>query len=204
MKFEKLSPANLLSHLDMQDFFTRLFARIKIPICFSKGYNQRMSIKFYSALVLGLESHEELMEFFTYEKIEKEEILNILNKNSIEGLKFNDLYEIKMSKNLEYTIDNIDYKFYFKSPKNKEVNCYNENPQNYFIERKNKKGKINKYFLKDYINKISSNNSIIDLSLKFDSNNSTIRHSEILESIFNLDKNTLELIKIVKLKNNYS
>jgi radical SAM-linked protein len=56
IKFEKTGLAKYISHLDLNRVFARAFARAKIELAHSEGFNPRPKIVFASAISLGIES----------------------------------------------------------------------------------------------------------------------------------------------------
>jgi radical SAM-linked protein len=63
VRFTKLGRLRFLSHHDLQRLFERALRRSELPIRFSEGYNPRPIIAFPTALGLGIESDDEIMEF---------------------------------------------------------------------------------------------------------------------------------------------
>ncbi len=201
ISFEKKHPATLFSQLDTIRAFTRLFRRLELPLTFSQGFNQRPLIKFYFALPLGVESHDEWMEIFTYKALDLDNILTLLNENITEGIKFNLIEELKNTKVLSYDPKTIEYKFEFLESQLDNFNKFIENKDGFIIERLTKKKKIKKYDLSAYIDEISYNEmeNSLKVVLKY-IDGVTLRYSEVLKSIFNLEITSKMVTKITKVR----
>jgi len=61
--FRKLGPMRFLSHLDLLRTMSRAFRRAGIPLRYSQGFNPRPLMSFSPALAVGIESHEEYVDF---------------------------------------------------------------------------------------------------------------------------------------------
>ncbi len=53
IEFSKTDEARLLSHLEMLQVFFRAFRRLRLPLCFSKGFNPTPKVSFGPALSHG-------------------------------------------------------------------------------------------------------------------------------------------------------
>jgi len=201
ISFEKKHPATLFSQLDTIRAFTRLFRRLDIPLTFSQGFSQRPLIKFYFALPLGVESHDEWMEIFTHEKLDLDNILTLLNDNITDGIKFNEIKEIENKKNLSYEPLTIEYQFDFLNSKQENYENYINNKESYIIERLTKKKKLKKYETNKYVEEISYNNDekSCKVVLKY-IDGVTLRYSEVLKNIFDLEITDKEVVKVTKVK----
>ena len=67
--FAKSGYAVYTSHLDMQRFFKRAFARAEIELAFSNGFNPHPKMSFAQPLSLGYSSRSEHLEFQTKEEL---------------------------------------------------------------------------------------------------------------------------------------
>lgn len=62
LRFAKFADKIFISHLDFLRLFERAVRRAQIPVCWSEGFNPRLKISFPTALQLGVEGMEEVVE----------------------------------------------------------------------------------------------------------------------------------------------
>lgn len=86
LTFTKTGYAVYTSHLDMQRFFKRAFARAGIGLAFSNGFNPHPKMSFAQPLSLGYASRGEYLEFQTEKAIPAEEIKDKLNEVMPSGI----------------------------------------------------------------------------------------------------------------------
>ena len=95
IKFSKFGYIKYISHLDLMRLFKRSFKRLGIKLAYSQGFNPHPKMGFAQPLSLGYESSGEILEFETPDKINEENILEVLNLAMPEGIKILDFKEIK-------------------------------------------------------------------------------------------------------------
>ena len=86
LTFSKEGYAVYTSHLDMQRFFKRAFARAQIELAFSNGFNPHPKMSFAQPLSLGYSSRGEYLEFQTKEQLPAEQIQVRLKEVMPEGI----------------------------------------------------------------------------------------------------------------------
>ncbi len=111
LRFSKTGIMKYISHRDILNFFRCVFRILEIPLVYSQGYNPRPKIRIAFPLPLMVEGINEIMEIFTYRRINsekiKEEINNLLNNPN---LKIVDIDEIPLKlKPLNYYIKFSEY-----------------------------------------------------------------------------------------------
>ena len=84
--FAKSGYAVYTSHLDMQRFFKRAFARADIELAFSNGFNPHPKMSFAQPLSLGYSSRSEYLEFQTKEELPADAIRERLAAVMPEGI----------------------------------------------------------------------------------------------------------------------
>ena len=84
--FSKAGYAVYTSHLDMQRFFKRAFARAEIELAFSNGFNPHPKMSFAQPLSLGYSSKSEYLEFQTKEELSADSIREKLAAVMPEGI----------------------------------------------------------------------------------------------------------------------
>ena len=93
--YGKLDSFRYLSALDLTRALTRAFSRSRVPLRFSEGFHPTPSISYGPALPVGMESAEEFLDFETLAHLPEEELLQMLNAELPEGLRFTTMHEIE-------------------------------------------------------------------------------------------------------------
>ncbi len=65
VKFAREGFAKYISHLDIQNMFSRILRRTGLPVSYSQGFNPHIHTSFASAMAVGLETRGDYMEFYT-------------------------------------------------------------------------------------------------------------------------------------------
>ena len=119
----KLGEFRYLSALDLIRTFTRAFARSGLPLKYSEGYHPAPIMSFGPALGVGMESAEEFMDFETVVEISPDKLLEKINVQLPEGLKFKSFQRIeKNSESLFKIIQAAQYSVFFESEElNQEI-----------------------------------------------------------------------------------
>lgn len=86
LKFSKEGYAVYTSHLDMQRFFKRAFARAGVGLAFSNGFNPHPKMSFAQPLSLGYSSRGEYLEFQTEQAWPAETMLARLQEVMPDGI----------------------------------------------------------------------------------------------------------------------
>src|SRR5659263_649326 len=95
VKFSKFGYIKYISHLDLMRLFKRSFKRMGVQLEYSQGFNPHPKMGLAQPLYIGYERSGEILEFETVDKINKENILEILNLAMPEGIKIIEFKEIK-------------------------------------------------------------------------------------------------------------
>ncbi|MDR2763168.1 MAG: TIGR03936 family radical SAM-associated protein [Planctomycetaceae bacterium] len=88
IRFSKLGNLKYIGHNDLLRAFESLFRRARLPFAMSEGFHPKIKMSFPSALALGIESLDEVLELELKESIETSTLLDNLNQYSIKGLNF--------------------------------------------------------------------------------------------------------------------
>ena len=91
IRFSKLNRLKFIGHNDLLRTLASLFRRARIPAAMSAGFRPKVRMSFPSALPLGFESTDEVLELELQASDEPdnvEKILADLNRESLEGLTF--------------------------------------------------------------------------------------------------------------------
>ena len=85
--FSKMGEARFVGHLDVQRTFERAFRRASIPVAFSQGYNPRPRFSLASALMLGAEGENEVLDVHLVEDVEPDDFVARMNDSLPGGLR---------------------------------------------------------------------------------------------------------------------
>lgn len=78
-----------VSHLDMNRYFTRLVKVSKVPAWHTEGFNKHLYVTFALPLSLGMTTDYDVVDLkITDDDYTDEMVVDALNKNSADGLKF--------------------------------------------------------------------------------------------------------------------
>ena len=113
LRFSKTGQAKYISHLDTNRVFSRAFARAKINLWYTQGFNPRPYMSFSLPLSLGVESYCENVDIRIIDDLTDEEIKARVNDALPLGIRIIDVYDDFMDC---YDIGYSDYvyKFEFK------------------------------------------------------------------------------------------
>ena len=105
LKFEKISTAALVSHIDNLRAVTYTLRRAGIEVEYSQGYNPHMELGFSSPLALGVES---IAEYVSLKAKYEPDILLRLNEVCPDGLSFTNVFNVP-DVNLAAVINRAEY-----------------------------------------------------------------------------------------------
>ena len=108
LKFEKISTAALVSHIDNLRAVTYALRRADIDVEYSQGYNPHMELGFSSPLALGVES---IAEYVSLKANYSDDILERLNAVCPDGLSFTRVFNVP-DVNLAAVINIAEYTVY--------------------------------------------------------------------------------------------
>ncbi len=89
VRFSKTGRMRFLSHHDLMRLFERALRRSGLPLRFTEGFNPHPILSFPTALGLGLESRDEIMEVEFSSWIAPKKVEALLGAQFPEGLKVN-------------------------------------------------------------------------------------------------------------------
>jgi radical SAM-linked protein len=125
IKYSKESEIKFISHLDLMRTIQRIIRRAGLPIEYSKGFNPHMAISIAQPLSVGVYSIGEYMDVVFTEELDTNFILDKLNENSPNGVKFIDVVKVEKNENGKVPqsmaiIDGAKYIMKLKSTNNEE------------------------------------------------------------------------------------
>jgi radical SAM-linked protein len=113
LRFSKTGQAKYISHLDTNRVFSRAFARAKINLWFTEGFNPHPYMSFSLPLSLGVESLCENVDIRILDDISNDEIKSRMNDALPVGIRIVDVYENFMDCH-EIAFSDYVYKFEFE------------------------------------------------------------------------------------------
>ena len=113
LRFSKTGQAKYISHLDTNRVFSRAFARAKINLWYTQGFNPRPYMSFSLPLSLGVESYCENVDIRIIDDLTDEEIKNRVNDALPLGIRIVDVYDDFMDCH-DIVYSDYVYKFEFK------------------------------------------------------------------------------------------
>jgi radical SAM family uncharacterized protein/radical SAM-linked protein len=114
IRFSKVGPMRLLSHLEMMNMFYRAVKRAGVPIRYSCGFHPHPKFSFATALSVGVESVAEYLDMEIAEGYGAERVRERLNCVLPEGMEIMEAFEIPLrSDSLSTIMDKIRYRVTF-------------------------------------------------------------------------------------------
>ena len=113
LRFSKTGQAKYISHLDTNRVFSRAFARAKINLWYTQGFNPRPYMSFSLPLSLGVESYCENVDIKIIDDLTDEEIKARVNDALPLGIRIIDVYDDFMDCH-DLVYSDYVYKFEFK------------------------------------------------------------------------------------------
>lgn len=113
LRFSKTGQAKYISHLDTNRVFSRAFARAKINLWYTQGFNPRPYMSFSLPLSLGVESYCENVDIRIIDDLTDEEIKVRVNDALPLGIRIVDVYDDFMDCH-DIVYSDYVYKFEFK------------------------------------------------------------------------------------------
>jgi radical SAM-linked protein len=95
IKFAKYGVIRFIGHLDLMRYFQKAVRRAGIDIAYSEGYNPHQIMSFASPLGLGITSDGEYLDIALNSDIDKDDIVNALNAQMVDGVKILDFVKLK-------------------------------------------------------------------------------------------------------------
>lgn len=118
LRFSKTETAKYISHLDINRAFSRAFARAKINLWYTEGFNPHPYMSFSLPLSLGVESLCENVDIRIIDDIPFDEIKKRMNASLPLGIRIVDVYDDFMDSNV---IAYSDYVFKLEFSDNEEA-----------------------------------------------------------------------------------
>ncbi len=94
LRFEKTGRLQFLGHLDLTRAMFRAFRRARIALVYSQGFNPKPRVQFGPALSVGIESHGEYLDLWSFTRLDAETALASINGALPLGLSVSAIREI--------------------------------------------------------------------------------------------------------------
>lgn len=86
IRFTKTGLLRWISHRDLARLWERMVRRCELRLAMSEGFSPKPKISFPSALALGVESEDEVVEMTLRDSISVEELWELLRRDGTEGM----------------------------------------------------------------------------------------------------------------------
>jgi radical SAM-linked protein len=96
LRYAKIGDARFVGHLDEARFWERVFRRAGLPLAYSHGFNPQPKIQFASALPVGVEGLDELMDVWLTEAVDPAAWLEPIRCNLPAGFRLHDVQVIPL------------------------------------------------------------------------------------------------------------
>ncbi len=96
LTYSKTGEARYIGHLDLARFWERVFRRVGLPLAYSHGFHPQPRIQFASALPVGVEGEEELLDLWLTQRVEPRAWQAPIARNLPPGFALLDLREVDL------------------------------------------------------------------------------------------------------------
>jgi len=94
LRFEKTGRLQFLGHLDLTRTMFRAFRRARIALVYSQGFNPKPRVQFGPALSVGIESHGEYLDLWSFTRLDPAPAIAAINAALPRGLAVSELREM--------------------------------------------------------------------------------------------------------------
>ncbi len=98
IRFRKTGDLRLISHRDLARAFERLFRRADLPLAMSQGFHPHARINFPSALALGIQGEDEVVEALLDEVVDERTVRERLVEHAPPGLEMTSVKTLDASR----------------------------------------------------------------------------------------------------------
>jgi radical SAM family uncharacterized protein/radical SAM-linked protein len=95
LRFEKVGRLQFLGHLDLTRAMLRAFRRARIALIYSQGFNPKPRVQFGPALAVGIESHGEYLDLWSFMRLDGQAVVATINDALPRGLRVSALREMR-------------------------------------------------------------------------------------------------------------
>ncbi len=91
LHYAKIGDARFIGHLDEARFWERVFRRAGLPLAYSHGFNPQPKMQFASALPVGVEGLDELMDVWLTEPVDPAVWIEAIRRNLPAGFRLHEM-----------------------------------------------------------------------------------------------------------------
>ena len=199
ISYSKTGQAKYFGHLEMVKIFLRAIRRAQIPVKHSEGFHPKPRVSFGDSLPVGMESLGEWLYISIGSDIDRQSIVDDLNKHLPDGLLVNDC--LPASTDLKTGIPGpTTYAVTIEKGRfDQDVATQFLQQPEFFISRTNRKGRQKNIDLRSEIVRLDVlSSSRLQMTLK-STPGVTIRPGEVLKSVFHFSDFQVRCANIIKL-----
>ena len=199
ISYSKTGQAKYFGHLEMVKIFLRAIRRAQIPLKHSEGFHPKPKVAFEDSLPVGMESISERMYISVVSQIDRQSIVDELNKHLPDGLFIRNCLPANTGSKKDVPRLTTYAVAVKKGFFDRDVVTNFLGSPDFTISRTNRKGNRKNIDLRSavvHLDVLSSTH--LQMTLK-SSPGLTIRPSEILKSVFHLSDSNIRSANIIKL-----
>jgi radical SAM family uncharacterized protein/radical SAM-linked protein len=196
--FTKLERGRYLSHLELMRLFIRAFRRAGIAMVYSKGYHPMPRTSFATALPVGVESLDEVVDLSVYDSENISRTIELVNRELPPGIRILAIEELMTNERPPRVKESTFHLTVRESVKEEDVTRFLELPECQVVRKAGERQRT-----------IDIRSQVKELHIvSSDEIKMVIRHgggpemrpSEIIAEIFSLNDSQAEEIKVLKTK----
>ena len=204
LAYSKTGQAKYFGHLEMGKIFFRAIRRAQIPVKHSEGFHPKPKVSFGDTLPVGIESLSECMYISIASDIDRQSIVEELNKQLPAGLFINDCRPVSTGFKKDIATMTTYAVAVKKDLFDRDVVTHFLQKPEFIISRTNRKGKRKNIDLRSEIVQLDVLSSThLQMILK-SSPGITIRPGEILKSVFHFSDSQIRFANIIKLEHDHN
>jgi radical SAM-linked protein len=184
----------------MVKIFFRAIRRAQIPVKHSEGFHPKPKISFGDSLPVGIESMSEWMYISIASDIDRQSIVDDLNKHLPDGLFINNCRPVSTGLKKDIATPTTYAVAVKKGLFDRDVVAHFLQKPEFFISRTNRKGKRKNIDLRSEVVRLEVLSSThLQMTLN-SSPGITIRPGEVLKSVFHISDFQIRCANIIKLE----
>ncbi len=199
--FSKTGDLRFLGHLEMVKAIERALNRAQIPIAFSGGFSPKPRITFALSLPMGAEGLAEMMDLELSEAIPAREVLEKVNRHLPEGISLMRGWKVPVECGaLNSRVSHMTYRAMLPFVRE----GLEETAQRFMAResihvKRTRKGKEKIVDLKNYLLSLKAEDGMtLRFTLSLRGEEGAARPSEVLQSLLDLDGQTLAQVRFVR------
>jgi radical SAM family uncharacterized protein/radical SAM-linked protein len=202
--YSRLGKSRFLGHLELLQFFFRVFQRVALPIHFSQGFNPSPKVSFGPALPVGTESMVEYLDVDLHHRLDDiDNWIRRINDQLFEGLEVYKISQLPVSGQPGAVVST----FHIQLPEESRlatgdiqgaIEGFMESPQ-YQISRV-RKGKKRTIDIRPLVRHLTSEDGIVILELLSEPGKAGCRPMDVVSEVLKLSEQDVPAVRIRKVK----